>query len=103
MSEVWLTIGVLAVATAAIRASGPVLVGGRELPPKALDVIALLAPALLAALVLVETFSGTDRSLEIDARALGLGAAAISLAIRDSIILAVAAAAITTAIVRAIV
>ena len=32
MSAVWVTIAVLAVATAAIRASGPVLLGGRELP-----------------------------------------------------------------------
>ena len=32
MGEVWLTIGVLAVATATIRALGPVLLGGRDLP-----------------------------------------------------------------------
>ncbi len=59
MSEIWVTIGVLAVGTALIRASGPVILGGRELPQRVMDVIALLAPALLAALVVVETFTGT--------------------------------------------
>ena len=51
MTEVWATIGVLAVVGAAIKATGPVLVGGRQLPAWANGVIALLAPALLSALV----------------------------------------------------
>ncbi len=102
MSEVWITIGVLAVGTALIRASGPVILGGRELPQRVMDVIALLAPALLAALVVVETFTGPDQTLEIDARALGLAAAAGVLYVRDSMLLAVGAAALTAALARAI-
>ena len=35
MTVLWLTILAVAVANAAIKASGPVLVGGRELPPRA--------------------------------------------------------------------
>ena len=78
MSEVWLTIGVLTVTTAMIRASGPVVLGGRDLPPRAQGVIALLAPALLAALVVVETFSAPRRvgPFELDARIAGVAAAA---------------------------
>ena len=61
MSEAWLTIAGLACATVAIKASGPLAVGRRELHPRALRVIALLAPALLTALVLVETFAADGR------------------------------------------
>ena len=32
MTDVWVTIAVLTVATALIRAAGPVLLGGRDLP-----------------------------------------------------------------------
>ena len=40
-----------AIVTAAIKAAGPIVLGGRELPPQFLGVVSLLAPALLAALV----------------------------------------------------
>jgi branched-subunit amino acid transport protein len=91
----------LIVTTALIRAAGPILVGGRELPPRALSVISLLAPALLAALVMIETF-GDDRSLVLDERAAGVGAAAIVLSFRDSPLLAVGVAAAVTAAARAL-
>jgi branched chain amino acid efflux pump len=74
VSDVWTTVIVLAVVTALIRASGPVSVGGRELPPKVMRVIALMAASLLAALVVVETFAGGDDTLELDERALGVAA-----------------------------
>ena len=35
MTEVWITIAALAVATALIKASGPVVFGGRSLPAPA--------------------------------------------------------------------
>src|SRR5215216_3100727 len=47
----WITIVAVALASAAIKAAGPMLVGGRDLPPRAAAIVALLAPALLAALV----------------------------------------------------
>ena len=72
ISEVGSTIGVVAVATAMIRASGPVALGGRDLPPRIQGVIALLAPALLAALVVVETFGApAGGPFELDARGAG--------------------------------
>lgn len=101
MSEVWLTIAVLAVATALIRASGPVLLGGRDLPDRLQGVIALFAPALLAALVVVETVGAPEGgSLELDARVLGVGAAALGLAAGASTLPVVALAAVVTALVR---
>jgi branched-subunit amino acid transport protein len=102
LSEVWVTIGVLAAATALIRAAGPVTLGGRELPSRLMDVIALLAPALLAALVLVETVGGEERSLELDARLLGVAVAGGVLASGRSMLWAVGVAALVAAAARAV-
>ncbi len=102
MTTLWVTVVAVALASAAIKAAGPVLVGGRELSPRAVAVVALLAPALLAALVVSETF-GEDRHLVFDERALGVAVAAIALALRAPVLVAVALAAATTALVRAFV
>ena len=102
MSALWVAIIGVALANAAIKAAGPVLVGGRELPERALDVIALLAPALLAALVVTETF-GQDRHLVLDERAIGVAVGGLALALRAPVVLAIALAALTTALFRAFV
>ena len=46
MTTLWVTIFAVALASATIKAAGPALVGGRELPPRAVAIIAYLAPAL---------------------------------------------------------
>jgi hypothetical protein len=102
VTTLWITIVAVALASAAIKAAGPVLVGGRELPPRAVAVIALLAPALLSALVITETF-GEDGHLVLDERAVGVAVAAAALALRAPVLLAIALAALTTALVRAFV
>jgi hypothetical protein len=101
VTEIWITIAGLTVATVALKAAGPLLVGGRELPDRALAVIALLAPALLAALVLTGTFTD-ERELTIDARAAGLGCAAVAVLLRAPLLLTVLVAAAGTAAVRAL-
>ena len=101
MSGVWLTIVSLAVATAALKLVGPLLLGGRALPAEAMSIIELLASALLAALVVVETF-GNGRSLTLDARALGVAFAALALARRAPLTVAVVGAAVVTALARAL-
>jgi branched-subunit amino acid transport protein len=101
MSEVWLVVVVVGAATIALKAAGPVLVGGRELPGPAARLVALLAPALLAALVAVQVFAG-ERELVLDARATGLAAAALALLARAPILLVVVAAAAATALTRAL-
>jgi branched-subunit amino acid transport protein len=101
MTEVWITIGVLAVATAAIRAAGPVLLGGRELPPRLIGVVALLAPALLAALVMTQTLGAPEGGeLEVDGRAVGVAAAAGVLVLGGTTLPAVTVAAAVTALAR---
>ena len=99
MSTLWDAIVAVTLASAAIKAAGPVLVGGRELPPRVNAVIALLAPALLAALVVTETF-GDNGHLVLDERALGVGVAAVALALRAPVLLAVVLAALVTALAR---
>jgi branched-subunit amino acid transport protein len=101
VTAVWITIGGLVVITAAIKAAGPVLVGGRELPVRAYGVIGLLAPALLTALILTDTFAN-GQDLTVDARAAGLGAAAIALALKAPMLVVVLVAAVAAAAVRAI-
>lgn len=101
MSRVWVTIGVLVVLTALVRASGPLILGTRKLPERADAVIGLLAPALLAALVLTEAFAA-GRSLTVDARVVGLGCAAVALALRAPLLVVVLVAAAATAVTRAV-
>lgn len=100
MSDAWATIVTLSVATAAIKAAGPALVGGRDLPPAIVRVIALFAPALLAALIVTETFGGPGPSITLDARAAGLAAAAGVMHATRSMVGAVVAAAAATAALR---
>jgi uncharacterized membrane protein len=99
MTAVWVTIAALALATAALRLAGPLALGGRPLPARALTVVELLASALLAALVVVETF-GKGRSLTLDARALGVAFAALALWRRAPMTVVVLGAAAVTAIAR---
>jgi branched chain amino acid efflux pump len=100
VTSLWVAIVGVALASAAIKAAGPVLVGGRELPPRVLSVVALLAPALLAALVVTETF-GEEQHLVLDERAIGVAVAGLTLALRAPVLVAVALAAVTTALTRA--
>jgi branched-subunit amino acid transport protein len=50
-----------ALVTAAIKAAGPVALGGRELPERFGAVVMLLAPALLAGLVVTQTLAHGHR------------------------------------------
>jgi uncharacterized membrane protein len=102
VTTVWVTIVAVAFASAVIKAAGPLMVGGRDLPPRAVAVIALLAPALLAALVVTETF-GEDRQLVLDERAAGVAVAGVAIALRAPVLVAVALGAVATALIRAFV
>ena len=101
MSEVWLVVIAVGAVTVALKAAGPVLLGGRELPPPVLSVVVLLAPALLAALVAVGLFA-LERELVLDERVAGLAAAVLALVLRAPILVVVIAAAVATALARAV-
>jgi branched-subunit amino acid transport protein len=101
MTEVWIMVAVVGAATIAFRAVGPVALGGRSLPPRLLSVVELLAPALLAALVVTQVFA-SEQKLVLDARAAGLAAAAVALLLRAPILVVIVSAAAATALVRAV-
>jgi hypothetical protein len=94
-------VSIVGVATIAIKGAGPVLLGGKPLPPKIGRIIGLLAPALLAALVAISTF-GSERELVLDERVLGVGASAIALAFKAPLLVVVILAAVVTAVARAL-
>lgn len=99
---VWTVVIAAGAATLVLKAVGPVLLGGRELPPRVLAVVALLAPTLLGALVATQVFGG-DRELVVDARAIGLLAAALALLARLPVLAVVVVAAAATALARLVV
>jgi branched-subunit amino acid transport protein len=101
VSSVWISIAVMTVVCFAIKAVGPVALGGRDLPHAVERLIVLLPSALLAALVMVQTFA-SGRELVLDARAAGLAAAAVALALRASVIVVLLVAALTAAGLRAL-
>jgi branched-subunit amino acid transport protein len=102
MSDAWIVIIALTVTTALIRASGPVIMGERDIHPRAAGVVDLLAPALLTALIVVEVFGSGDE-VQVDASLAGVAAAGGILWWRSTALLpALIAAAVVTAGLRAI-
>jgi branched-subunit amino acid transport protein len=99
VSDLWIVIAVVAAATIALKAVGPVLLGGRPLPAHLTGVVDLLAPAVLAALVVTQVVGG-NREIVLDARLVGLGAAVVAILLRAPLLVVVVAAAASTALVR---
>ena len=102
MADVWITIGALAAITVAIKATGPVTLGGRAPGARTFAVISLFAPALLAALVVYETLSAGHEGVTVDARLAGVGASVGALLLKAPLLVVVLVAAVTTAGVRAL-
>jgi branched-subunit amino acid transport protein len=94
-------IGGCALVTAAIKAVGPIALGGRELPERFTGVIALMAPALLSALVVTAALADGDR-LAVGPDTAGVAAGGLVAWRTESIIGCVVVAAAVTAAVRAI-
>jgi branched-subunit amino acid transport protein len=104
VSTTWVVVIVVGLATITIKALGPVLLGGRPLPRRIAGPIALLAPALLAALVAFNTVFNPlagEQPLVIDARVPGVLAAAVAIWLRAPVLVVVIVAAVVTAGVRA--
>jgi branched-subunit amino acid transport protein len=98
---VWTLIGACAVVTAVLKGIGPVALGGRELPAWFSSVVALMAPALFAALVVTQALAD-GRKLAIGADTAGVALAGVAAWRGASVIVVVAVAAVTAALLRAL-
>jgi Branched-chain amino acid transport protein (AzlD) len=101
VTRAWVLIAVVGTGTIVLKGLGPLAIGGRELPRPLLGVVALLAPTLLAALIVTQAFAD-GRHLVLDARAAGLGAALAAVALRAPVLVVVAVAAGAAALTRAL-
>jgi branched-subunit amino acid transport protein len=95
----WLVIAVVGAVTILFKASGPVLLGGRKLPPRALALVEVLAPAMLAALVVTQTVGG-DQEIVLDERLVGVAAGAMAIRLRAPLIVVMVVAAAVAALFR---
>jgi branched-subunit amino acid transport protein len=98
--EVWALIGLCAAVTFVIKAAGPIALGHRDLPAWFVDVIALMAPALLAALVVTAALAD-GKHLAVGADTFGVGVAGLALWRGVNVVVGVAIAAVVTAGLRA--
>jgi branched-subunit amino acid transport protein len=101
MSTTVLVIIGLGLGTYALKAAGPLLLGGRRLPERVERAAQLLPAALLASLVVVSTVAA-DRALLLDARLAGVIAAGVALRLRAPFIVVVAVAVAVTGGLRAL-
>jgi len=99
VSTVWTAIAAAAVVSFVIKAAGPALVGDRDLPPWSMGIIGMLAPALLAGLVVVDVFGPGWSSLDATVIA-GLAATAAATLLRAPMLVAVLAGIAATALLR---
>jgi len=97
MSEIWIVVIVVGATTVLFKATGPLFLARRTLPPRVLALVEVLAPAMLAALVVTQAVAG-DRELVWDERLLGLGAGAAAVALRAPLLVVMVVAAATAAL-----
>ena len=96
-----LLIAATAGVTVAIKAAGPVAFGGRPLPAPLAAVVNLLAPALLAALVVTQALANGDK-LAVGADTVGVMLGGLVAAWGASATLSVGVAAAVTALLRVV-
>jgi branched-subunit amino acid transport protein len=94
-------IAACAVITATIKGVGPVALGGRELPAWFSSIVAMMAPALFAALVVTQALAD-GRGWAVGADTAGVALAGIAAWRGASVIAVVAIAVVTTAVLRAV-
>ena len=99
MSDTWILVLVVGALTIAFRAGGPVLLAGRELPPRLVEAFELLAPSLLAALVVTQAVGGKE-AIVLDSRLVGVAAGVVAIRFKAPLIVVIVVAALATALAR---
>ena len=97
-SDVLLGILLLGAVTFAFKVVGPLAAGKRTLSPAATRIAELLPTALIAGLVVTQTFDGAA----MDAKVLGVLAATLAVALRAPFAVVVVVGAASAALLRAV-
>ncbi|MFZ4719584.1 MAG: AzlD domain-containing protein [Ilumatobacteraceae bacterium] len=97
----WTLVLSLAGAAYLFKVVGLVVVGDRPLPPVVMRCLALIPAALIAAILVSNTFS-TGQDLVLDERVIGVGAAALAAWRRLPLIVVIVIGAGVTALLRAL-
>ena len=97
----WAFVFALAATAYGFKVLGLVLIGDRRLPPVLGRCLALIPAALIAALVVKDTFS-VGQHLQLDARAAGVGAAIVAAWRHAPLIAVIVVGATVTALLRAV-
>ncbi|NYJ03341.1 branched-subunit amino acid transport protein [Nocardioides thalensis] len=97
--RLWLSILAVSAANSLLKATGPLALGDRRLPSTARRVVALMAPVLLAGLIVVELAGPGWHELD-GAQVLGVGVAGLAWAARAPMLVAVLVGAAAAAAVR---
>ena len=95
----WLSALAVTAANWAMKASGPLALGGRRLPPRAVKVISLMASALLAGLIITNLGGAGWNDLNWQ-QVLGVGTAGLARAFKAPMLLAVGCGIAATALLR---
>jgi branched-subunit amino acid transport protein len=101
MTTTWIVVLGASAGTLLLKGLAPALLGGRALPARVAGAMTLLAPAVLAALIVTNTFA-TGRDVVLDPRAAGLGAALVAILLRAPVLVVIVVAAGAAALLRAV-
>ena len=99
MSTTWAVVLLVGAFTIAFKAAGPVLLGGRHVPTRLSGALELLAPSLLAALVVTQAVGG-DEEIVLDERLVGVAAGALAIRLKAPLVVVIVVAALATALAR---
>ncbi len=97
----WFLVVALGVGALSCKVLGLVVIGARDVPPMVDRCLALIPAALIAALVVKDTFS-IGQELVFDERAIGVGCAGVAAWRRAPLVVVIVIGAAVTALARAI-
>lgn len=98
----WSTVLLLSAGAYAFKAVGLLALSGRDVPAPMLRFVGLLPPALLMALIVVQTLGGEAGAVVFDARLPGLAVAGAAVWRGAPFLVVVASGALATALIRLI-
>lgn len=97
--KLWLSLLAVTTVSWAMKAAGPLALGNRQLPPIAVQITSLMAPVLLAGLIIVD-LGGSDWSDVNGTQLAGVGIAGLARLLKAPMLAAVVIGIAVTALLR---